>query len=467
MAVGQLPVDVEAFARYLRDLTALLDTGEGWCGVFWQRDPEGMRACLDGAELPPWDVLEALLHDLAGGRGTQVAEHETVRARALHTAAAAEHDRRPDGRAALAERLGAMRREQTYATGRERELTERLRTAPADEVANLGFELAWVRDDRERAVARCAELTTRLAALDSWEGAEDVPARPPAPDTWFRARDAEAGVVEESPDPRPPVSQGSSDAAAAPPPASAPAPKRRRRGARYAWLDDATDDGDGVFTVPGLTAPAAAGPRGARYAGVVEEGEEEPTPSPGPDRAGADGDARAASGAAADAVAALVRLRVEGRSGEAHALLCEAAAWPVDRLPVLAGALHRAGLAADWGSLLWEAASLPPHRVAAVAGALDAAGLAEDGRQVLRQCVTRPAPEVAATLLALDAAGQQHEVRSLADAFVRVRAPEDSAHLAQSDPGRLVPLLLDAARDAGPGRHRDVAHALRAAGVAR
>jgi hypothetical protein len=124
------------------------------------------------------------------------------------------------------------------------------------------------------------------------------------------------------------------------------------------------------------------------------------------------------------------------------------------------------GLAADWGTLLWEAASLPPHRLAALAGALDGAGLAEDGRQLLRQCVSRPAPEVAATLLALDAAGQQHEVRSLADAFVRVRTPEEGAHLAQSDPRRLVPMLLGAARDAGPGKHRDVAHALRVAGVA-
>ncbi|MEV8310325.1 hypothetical protein AB0P36_23975 [Streptomyces flavidovirens] len=65
MTVSQLPAEAEAFARYLRELTALVDTGAGWCGVFWQRDPDGMRACLDGAELPPWDVLEALLQDVA------------------------------------------------------------------------------------------------------------------------------------------------------------------------------------------------------------------------------------------------------------------------------------------------------------------------------------------------------------------------------------------------------------------
>ncbi|MEN8654708.1 hypothetical protein ABCR94_29985 [Streptomyces sp. 21So2-11] len=477
MALGQLPVDIGVFARYLGDLTALLDTGGGWCGVFWRRDPEGMRACLEGTELPPWDVVEALLQDLATTHGTQAAEHEAVRARALHTAAAMEHDRRPDGRAALAERLGAMRREQTYAVGRERELTDRLRdSVDGVDAERVGLELAWVRDDRERAAARCAEITDRLAALDAWEGHDVVqpsaPVRPPAPDTWFRAQDTTQDTTQdaaadgsgEPSDPYAPGSYGSSDADPAPSPSPAPAPaaRRRPRGARYAGLDDDSDDGGGVFTVPGLSAPAAAGPRGARYAGVAEE-EAVEVPGSEPDREQAAEGERAAS----DAVTVLVRLRVEGRSGEAHALLCEAAAWPVDRLPVLAGALHRAGLAADWGTLLWEAASLPPHRVAAMAGALDAAGLAEDGRQLLRQCVARPAPEVAATLLALDAAGQQREVRSLADAFVRVRTPEDCAHLAQSDPHRLVPLLLDAARDAGPGRHRDVAHALRVAGIAR
>ncbi|WP_349362072.1 hypothetical protein [Streptomyces sp. H27-C3] len=455
------------FARYLRDLTALLDTGGGWCGVFWQRDPEGMRACLDGTELPPWDVLEALLQDLADGHGSQAAQHEVVRARALHTAAAAEYDRRPHGRAALADRLGVMRREQTYAAGREQELTERLRGA-VDGVGaeRVGLELAWVRDGRERAAARCAEIIDRLAALDSWEGREAVPGpvRPPPPGTWVRAQGAAADVVGEPSDPHSPGnpsrSSGSFGATPIPTPTTAPAVRRRPRGARYAGLDDDSDDGDGVFTVPGLSAPAVAGPRGARYAGVAEEAAAEAPHAA--DRAREAEGERAASGT----VTALVRLRVEGRSGEAHALLCEAAARPVDRLPALAAALHRAGLAADWGTLLWEAASLPPHRVAALAGALGAAGLAEDGLQLLRQCVGRPAPEVAATLLALDVAGQRREVRSLADAFVRVRNPEDSAHLAQSDPRRLVPLLLEAARDAGPGRCRDVAHALRVAGVA-
>src|SRR5690606_39625533 len=86
----------------------------------------------------------------------------------------------------------------------------------------------------------------------------------------------------------------------------------------------------------------------------------------------------AAGQAVAGAVAQLVRLRAEGRSGEAHVVLCEVAAWPAPRLPVLAVALYRAGLAADWTTLLWEVSSLPPAGFAAAAGALAAAGREAD-----------------------------------------------------------------------------------------
>ncbi|MYR42740.1 hypothetical protein GTW67_12060, partial [Streptomyces sp. SID5910] len=77
MAVEQLPGRVREFARYLSGLLARLDPGTGWCAVFGQRDPDGMRACLDGREVPPWDVVEALLQDLAGRYGTAVAAAET------------------------------------------------------------------------------------------------------------------------------------------------------------------------------------------------------------------------------------------------------------------------------------------------------------------------------------------------------------------------------------------------------
>ncbi|MBT2487244.1 hypothetical protein J7E96_01560 [Streptomyces sp. ISL-96] len=446
MAVSQLPEEAEAFARYLRELTALVDTGTGWCGVFWQRDPDGMRACLEGTELPPWDVLEALLQDLAAGHGAPAAERETVRARALHEAAAAARDRREGGRESLVERLEAMRREEAYAAERERELTARLRAASAggSDWQGLDVELAWARDDHDRATARCAELSARLSALDALPRPSQ--GRPPAPDSWFRAEppaNSARPAFEDTPGGRPRGRE----------------PKRRPRGARYAGLDD---DGSGVFGAAAMPAPPvqAAAPRGARYAGVEQEAAPRPAAA---DSAAVAQDIRAVT----DTVAVLVQLRAQGRTGEAHVLLCEAAGWPAARLPVLARALHSAGLGADWPTLLWEAASLPPDRVAAVAAALDRAGLGEDGRQLLRQGVARPAPEIAAALLALDdESGHDHEVRALVDAFVRVRTPEDVAQVARTDPRRLSALLLDAARQVSQSRYRDVVHALRVAGAA-
>jgi len=71
---------VREFANYLDGLLARLDQGGGWCGVFWQRDPDGMQACLDGREVPPWDVVEALLQDLAAEYGPGPAIQEKDRA---------------------------------------------------------------------------------------------------------------------------------------------------------------------------------------------------------------------------------------------------------------------------------------------------------------------------------------------------------------------------------------------------
>ncbi|MFD5098488.1 hypothetical protein [Streptomyces albidochromogenes] len=459
MTVGRIPEEARAFARCLRELTELLDTGAGWCGVFWQRDPAGMRACLDGTELPPRDVLEALLQDLAARYGEAAAERETVRARALHEAAAAAHDRRPGGRETLTRRLAAMRSEDAYAAERERELTLRPRDAAGaggpDRVPGPDVELAWARDDRERAAARRAELVARLAALDALRGSPAAGRAPGAraPRSWPLTEEPEGrtGGREDAPASGPGGGETSRSR-----PGSGGAPKRRPRGARYAAVDD---DAGPPAAAPGPPAPGvrAAAPRGARYAGV-----DEPEPPLAEDPVAA---ARAAR-AGADTVAALVQLRAQGRSGEAHVLLCEAAGWPAARLPVLAGVLDRAGLGADWTTLLWEAASQPLDRLAAVAAELEGAGLGEDGRRLLRQGVARPVSETAAALLALDdAGGHTREVRALADAFVRVRTPEDAALAARTDPRRLAPLLLDAARQVSQRRHRDVVHALRVAGA--
>lgn len=164
----RLPYEAGEFARYLTDLCGRTDRRDGWCAIFWQRDPEGMRACLDGVEIPPWDVVGSLLHDLAAVTGAVYAEQETARARALHTAAATAHDRRPGGREALLERLELMRREEVYAKHRAGELLRLLSAEPerGPEAERLTVELAWTRDDHARAMARIAELTTRLSRLD-------------------------------------------------------------------------------------------------------------------------------------------------------------------------------------------------------------------------------------------------------------------------------------------------------------
>ncbi|WP_340374849.1 hypothetical protein U5640_06600 [Streptomyces sp. SS7] len=167
MGVDQLPGRVREFANYLNGLLARLDQGAGWCAVFWQRDPDGMQACLDGREMPPWDVVEAVLQDLAAEYGTPAAAREAEHARSLHTAALIAYDARPGGREALGDRLDVMLREQRYAADRQAELGRLLGAAATQEDAEaIRLDLAWAHDDHERAVARCAELRHRMT---EWE----------------------------------------------------------------------------------------------------------------------------------------------------------------------------------------------------------------------------------------------------------------------------------------------------------
>ncbi|MET8731656.1 hypothetical protein ABZV81_31445 [Streptomyces parvus] len=452
MTVHQQAYEVGAFAQYLRDLVARLDPGRGWYGVFARRDPAGMRSCLDGVEIPPWDVVESLLADLAALHGARFAEQVSVRAAALYSASTAAHDRRPGGRQELVHRLELMVREQHRAA-------ERLSgTGPGAPDPAEPDALAWARDDHDRATARCTELRKRLAAVA-------------APEGWLRAEreswaDAPAephGVPEPSGGPETPT----------------PAPRRKKpRGARFAGLDVDAEEAAGYAPspLPGPPGPDRSGapaPRGARFGGAEAEAEDHGGRGQG--RAGrgrgADGAADpvvpdpAAGQAVAGAVAQLIRLRAEGRSGEAHVVLCEVAAWPAPRLPVLALALHRAGLAADWTTLLWEASSLPPAGFAAAAGALAAAGRETDCGLLLRQGVARPAAEVADAALALDGAGRQEQARDLLAAFVRVHTAQEAAELARAAGTRLLPLLLAGAREVSGEAEWDLVHALRVAGV--
>ncbi|WP_028807919.1 hypothetical protein [Streptomyces canus] len=663
MAVDQLPGRMREFVAYLDGVLARLDQGAGWCAVFWQRDPDGMQACLDGREVPPWDVVESLLQDLAAAYGPEVAHAEADRARPLHAAAQAAHDARPGGRDALGDRFDVMLREQRYAAERQAELGRRLAGATTQEEADaIRLDLAWARDDHERAVRRCAELQSRMAELDhrtldnrarairrgqvadggvfreargdgvrgdrgwgdagggghagggagreagpgstefpnipqqrdaapatdaeaphtghapQWAGpteaarsghasgpgradssgaaphradaAEAVRSAPvPQPSVWADAsgdvagRSGAAETVRSAPAPQPsawgdasgdvsrrpgvagtarpgyrphpvapvdadttpdhaPQRPGPAEAAhpghaphqhrqadasptahapyqqapdRTPPPdidppqqptPTAPPPeakrKRRRGGARFAGAVE--EDGAPVVVPPAAvpelpTAPAAKGrtPRGARFAGAAEVS----AAGPGQGAEPLDAVARRET---ADTVATLVRLRSEGRTGEAHGVLVELAHWPAVRFPLLAAELQHAGLGADWASLLWEAASLPADRLVAAADALVAAGRGADGEQILRQGVARPAGEIGTAVLGLVAEGRRREVTALLDAYVRVRAPEEAARSAEPGPGTLVPLLLAAARGVSDERHWDLVHALRVAG---
>ncbi|MEV7890836.1 hypothetical protein ACWD3I_16445 [Streptomyces sp. NPDC002817] len=513
MAVEQLPGRVREFANYLNGLLARLDQGGGWCAVFWQRDPDGVRACLEGREVPPWDVVEALLQDLATEYGPGAATAEAEQVRALHAAALSAFDARPGGRDALGDRLDVMLREQRYAAERQTQLGRSLAAATSREQADaLRLDLAWARDDHERATVRCAELRSRIQRLDhrSAEGQARAIRRGriggvfrieseygpgDADEQGGRVPDMpqqrDAGTAAEAAGRREDTGwgdgwggQGSGSAAAthdAPAvaggpewaetrdtgtaPVAEPTPKQRKRrrgGARFAGV---AEEETGPVVVPpaaepALPAPAARGrrtPRGARFAGAAGEPEVRPEPQAEPVDAGAGQEV-------VETVRTLVRLRAEGRSGEAHALLVEAAHWPAARFPRLAGELQRAGLGHDWASLLWEAASLPADRLVAAADALVGAGRGGDGEQILRQGVARPAEEIGAAVLGLTAEGRRREVRALLDAYVRVRTPEEAARSAAPGPGTLVPLLLEAARGVSEERHWDLVHALRVAG---
>ncbi|MEV8389278.1 MULTISPECIES: hypothetical protein [unclassified Streptomyces] len=490
MAVRQLPAEIGAFARYLRDLTSLLDPEGGWYGVFRRRDPDGLRACFDGTEVPPWDVVESLLQDFAAGRDDRVVAAETERAGRLYTASATAYDRRPGGPEALSDRLRLMVREQMHAAGRAEELVRLLGTTPerTPRAEQLAHDLAWIRDDHARASARCAELRARLESLAPPARAAG-PVRPPAPDSWFRAEEpsvfdrpgAERPGAERRGADRPggapgepsggipadaPDAPASASPQAAPEPDEkpgpeekrkrAPAPRRRPRGARFAGLD--VDDVDETPPAPALPVPppsAPASPRGARFGGAPAA----PVEPAAPRHSAAD------LRAAAEMVDTLIRLRAEGRTGEAHVVLCEAAGRPPEQFPLLAAELHRAGLGADWAELLWEAAFLPPARLAAAAGALAAAGRDGDCGQLLRQGVSRPAEEIGDAVLALGEAGRAHEAHALLSAFVQARTPEDAVRIAVPDPRRLVPQLIVAARAVSVARERDLVHALRVAGI--
>ncbi|TGN76490.1 hypothetical protein E5083_14970 [Streptomyces bauhiniae] len=493
----QLTAVAGEFGSYLDGLLSRLDQNAGWCGVFWHRDPDGMRACREGREVPPWDVVDALLRDLAAAYGTVPALAERERARALHAAALVAYDARPGARETLDRRLHATLRERHDADEREAALAQRLAEARTEaEAEALRVDLAWARDARHRATARCAELRDRLSRMARSEPSaarvpgQGAPGRTPRADASALApgapaegaeyaasgrahyaatpdfapggrADAAARASGQAASGRTPHAATSDFAPGAPAdarpaasgdhPTEAPSkPRKRRRGsARFAGLDDETP---APLILPGAP-PDTPDLRGARFAGAEAEieGEEAATPVPHPD------DHRAV----AQAVAHLAALRAGGRSGEAYTLLAEAARWPAVRLPLLADALTHA----DWTTLRWEAAALPPEQLLAAVQALTASDRPEEAHRLLREGAARPPEETGAAVARLQEEGRTRDARTLLDASLRTRTPEDAARLATPDPDRLTPLLLEAARHVSEDHHRALLHALRAAGI--
>ncbi|CAM5266310.1 hypothetical protein SBADM41S_08348 [Streptomyces badius] len=441
MTVHQQAQEVGAFAQYLRDLVARLDPGRGWYGVFARRDPAGMRSCLDGVEIPPWDVVESLLADFAALHGARFAEQLSVRAATLYSRV--RRRVRPAARWApgLARRLELMVREQHRAA-------ERLRgagpggPAPANRTRWPGP--ATTTNGPPPAARNSAIGWRRWRPPMTGSGRRTARGRARGPGRPHGAHEPH-GIPESHGPGRPRLH---------------PCPRREKpRGARFAGLE-ADDEGAAEYAPSPPPRPAGPGhsgapaPRGARFGGAAAEakahgGRGSREGHGGRGRGGRARDADGTTGpvvpdpasgqAVAGAVAQLVRLRAGGRSGEAHVVLCEVAAWPAPRLPLLALALHRAGLAADWTTLLWEVSSLPPAGFAAAAGALAAAGREADCGLLLRQGVARPAAEVADAALALDGAGRHDQARDLLGAFVRVHTPQEAAELARAAGAQVAP----------------------------
>ncbi|MEU3960870.1 hypothetical protein AB0F42_13740 [Streptomyces buecherae] len=448
-------------------LTRVLDAHAGWYEVFAERDPQGLADCLDGREIPPWDVVEALLHDLATLRGPATAHSATERARWLYRAATVAFDARPGSRAVLRERLAAMAAEGDRARRRQRQLVAAAHAARhqrGDEAAERYAEdIAWAWDDWHRASARCAELRARLApapgpeegpapsaAADSIQGRGQAPTPAPIPAQSRAPAPASTPAPEPAfgPSPIPPPDPAEAPAtgpASAPPPGAGPA-----SGDRNAPVGDA----------PGLADDARAADPSAADPSAADPSAADPSAAD-PSVVGPLAERRVVAGVAAR----VARLRRAGSSGEAHGVLCESAGWPSTRLPLLAEALAAEGLDADVATLLWEVASLPPPRLAAALAALDAAGRERDRRLLPRQGAARPVAEVAQVAGALGASECRPLVVALLAALVRTRGGAEAARVVADGHAALLAPLLEAARAVSARHYRDTVHALRMAGA--
>ncbi|MFC5911719.1 hypothetical protein ACFP3V_31505, partial [Streptacidiphilus monticola] len=164
----ELPREMQHFAQYLNAaVVPAVDRDGTWFREFRRHDEEGMRACLEGREVPPWDVVASLLEDLAAVHGPDAARREHVRARLLYDASVRAHDRAPGAHPLLTERLRLLRWEQQQAAQRLRQIHE-FQAASADpaERRAVESELAWAQDYYARISSRITELRRRVAELE-------------------------------------------------------------------------------------------------------------------------------------------------------------------------------------------------------------------------------------------------------------------------------------------------------------
>ncbi|MFD9867461.1 hypothetical protein [Streptomyces niveus] len=472
MTRHELPAEIGAFARYFRGMTALLDPDGGWYAVFRQRDPEGLRACLDGDEVPPWDVVESLLHDLAASHENRPVDRETARAGRLHAASAAAHDRLPGGPDALGERLRLMRHEQATAASRADEVMRRLRQVGegSPEADQLEYDLAWVRDDYARATARCTELRERLAAVagpsnappaHSAHGTQGAPAprssspahaapagpeygspeaRPTAADGWYRAE--EPMVDDQSVFGRPDGGRPT-----APDEWFRPEPGRTgggrdstgwggpdgRRGA-----DDASDTGanPAVGAEDSQEMAQVPGPRrkqrkqrGARFA-FTEGGDPAAVPLVPPSATAPPRGARFGGSPGSE------RTRTDGPDSGLTREQAEARRAALDTVAVLVR-LRAAGRSGEAHVALCEAAARPAEQLPFLAAELHRAELGADWASVLWEASSLPPDRLAAAARALAMAGRDADCGVLLRQGVS-RPAEDIGHaaVALGDAGR-------------------------------
>ncbi|MFD0327546.1 hypothetical protein ACFQZC_03210 [Streptacidiphilus monticola] len=298
----------------------------------------------------------------------------------------------PRAHTLLTERLRLLRWEQQQAAQRLRQIHE-FQAASADpaERRAVESELAWAQDYYARISSRITELRRRVAELEQRAAtlSDRASARPwdpwVAPLRGPRPKPRPPSSTPPRPPPRRPRRRRPGGRAGqgrqAPPSRQCPLRGHRRRGrrrdrprqprpgcraravpARSPLLRAPASAATATSVAPAASMEpaadvAAAVPRGARFAGAA-------APAPAPAAPVVDDADREAVSHTVDL---LRHLRADGRGGQAHAVLVEAAHGPAERLPLLARRLEAAGLATDWTTLLWEAAALPPEDVLSAA----------------------------------------------------------------------------------------------------